>query len=72
MREKKRLPNMIECACGCGREFKPKRWWHIYFSTKCRIKNWHRRQVEERENKELSALRERVSELEKRLGIGIQ
>ena len=69
MREKKNLPHLVECACGCGRVFEPKYVWHKYFETKCRVRDWHKRQSEERENKELSALRERVSELEKILGI---
>ena len=62
-----KVPLLIECACGCGREFKPKYVWHIYFETKCRIKAWVERQVKNAETEEIKKMKERIESLEQKL-----
>ena len=57
---------LIECACGCGRKFKPKYEWHRYFETRCRVKAWVKRQAEK---EELIAVKERIEKIEQQLGI---
>lgn len=64
-----KLPLKVECACGCGRKFKPKRSWHIYFETKCRVRAWIKRQIEVSEKIELVEVKDRIEKIEEQLGI---
>ena len=64
-----KLPLQVECACGCGRKFKPKYKWHIYFETKCRVRAWIKRQVEKAEKAKINEVEERVNKIEEQLGI---
>jgi hypothetical protein len=34
----------IQCRCGCGREVKPKKPWHVFFSAKCK-NNYYREMI---------------------------
>jgi hypothetical protein len=54
---------MIECR-ECGQKFRPKRRWHIFCETKCRVKNWQKKNAY---NDEIKKLNKRISELEKKL-----
>lgn len=31
----KEMPKIV-CLCGCGRQFRPKTAWHMFFSAKCK------------------------------------
>lgn len=62
-----RIPLLIECACGCGREFKPKYRWHRYYETKCRTKDWIKKQAENAVTEEVNKLEKRVEFLEQKL-----
>ena len=64
-----KLPLQVECACGCGRRFKPKYTWHIYFETKCRVRAWMKRQVDKAEKKELNEVKNRMEKIEEKLGM---
>lgn len=68
-KEPHRLPLQVECACGCGRKFKPKYSWHIYFETKCRVKAWMKRQVDKAEKVELTEVKDRIEKIEEQLKI---
>lgn len=64
-----KLPLKVECACGCGKTFKPKYKWHIYFESKCRVRAWMKRQVEKSEKAELIKVKDRVEKIEEKLGL---
>ena len=61
-KQPKQLPLQLECACGCGRKFKPKYIWHIYYETKCRVRAWMKRQV-------ATDVEKRVEKIEEKLGM---
>jgi len=58
-------PLLAECACGCGRKFKPKYTWHIYFETKCRVKSWIKKQTEGLEKEKLKKIEGRLERIER-------
>lgn len=62
-----KIPLLVECACGCGREFKPKYKWHKYFEPKCRMRDWIKRQVKDAETEETKEMRKRIERLEEKL-----
>lgn len=31
----RQLP-VIDCLCGCGKKFRPKTSWHLFFTPKCK------------------------------------
>ncbi len=61
------IPILVKCACGCGREFKPKYKWHEYFETKCRVKAFFERQAKNTESDKLKAMEKRLEKLEEKL-----
>ena len=61
------IPILVKCACGCGREFKPKYKWHKYFETTCRVKAWGKRQSKNAESEEMKKMKERIESLEQKI-----
>lgn len=64
-----KLPLLVECACGCGRKFKPKYRWHKYFETRCRVRAWIKKKTEEAELNELKVVKEKIKKIEEHLGM---
>ena len=64
------IPLLVKCACGCGKEFRPKYRWHKYYSDKCRMRGWLQKKIKNAENEELKNLRSRLDKLEKKLEEG--
>lgn len=63
---KKSHHNQQVACLNCGRKFMPKRSWHKFCSTKCRVEYWYKEKIKE---DKLKIVEERIEKIEQQLGI---
>jgi hypothetical protein len=57
--------HQIDCACGCGKKFVPKRIWHKFYSDECRKKAWKASRITLTWKSEIEARLSRIEEIMK-------